>query len=781
MLKTKIENNLCIAKFLNESKDIINLEVFSKQICDQRFYLPIVGQFSAGKSHLINNLLGQKLLPTKLRETTAVLTFISYGKPQANAVFSSGKTIEMTLAEIQVLDHKKIENDAVVTQSNDGESDKIVRLNITIEHELLKSGVVIVDTPGVNTIVNEHEMFTQNILPETLALVYVFNTAPSAVDMSLLEKIQQYGINTTFVRTYLDQINTQSESIESCEQADQNILEKYLSKEKLAYFAVSNDVSDGWQDRMNTLYDHILYDIAFQAKSLMETGIEIKLNQLSEKYQQLLSQQLCRASELVNSSADEVNNKLKIVKNSERSFLRKCRTIEEKINSATQQVQLNVESIINRSKKAAIASFLAKMQHYTTLAKIEKDCPDIAQQQIDDFVEGITIQSQQEINRWVNEIQAGYEQEVIALSDELKNLTQLEFIIPVNELGSHSVDKAHYQNVLDDLGHLMELQEKSESELRQLNINNQDLLATQSHLKEVVAQIVHDQAILGDYQPQYMEIPGDNNISAIGKQIGALADIALLFTPVVAVEAVAGVAKAGKVIQGANKAKKAMDYVNQGVQIAAKCKQGVNGLQRTPIGQGMEKTGLFDLLSLEYWFEKVGRKFDTPPIKILDLEHQANLQQEKSRVSALHQTQIEKELTLRHEIENFTSQQQKENMRLELVQKKQHDKQQELNVLQQKSEQACCQKYKQQCVELFCQSLASPVQVILPAINKHIANTHNDIMNASTKDIMLELAKIESELKLFSNDTHKATESKAEIDKINVFIKQLSEQDLMCV
>jgi hypothetical protein len=790
MLIGKIEKYQRIAHYLSDSKDIVNLDVFSKQLNDQRFYLPIVGQFSAGKSHLINNLLGQKLLPTKKRETTAVLTFIAYGKPHATAVFSSGKEVEMTLAEIQKLDHQKLEDGTDIKEGLNSESDKIVRLNITIEHELLKSGVVIVDTPGVNTIVNEHEMFTKSILPETLALVYVFNTSPSAVDLSLLDKIQKYGINTTFVRTYIDQINTRSESIEACENTDKAILEKHLNKKKLSYFAVSNNVDEGWQSRMNSLYDYVLYNIAFDAKNLLETGIENKLNSLSEKYQQLLSQQLNRASALANSSADEVHNKLTAVQSSERKFKRQCKAIEDKINSATQQCKLNVQTIVDGNKKTALAAFTSKITNYASVAQVEKSCPDLAQQQMEDFVEMITDQAQQEINQWVNLIYSDYEHEVAVLSDELKNLTQLEINIPAAVLGMHTLDKARYQNVLDELEHLTNLQQKSESELAKLNINNNDLLATQAHLKELVTQISQEQAALGDYQPQYMEIPGDNNFSAIGKQIGALADIALLFTPVVAVEAVAGGAKAGKVIQAASKAKKtadtavkakqAMDYVNQGVQIAAKCKQGVNGLQRTSIGQGGEKAGLFDLLCLEFWFEKIGSKFDSPARKTLDLEYQANFQQEKARVNALHQVQVEQELALRHEIENFTSQQQKENMRLELTQKKQQAKQQELNEYQQKSEQEGLKRYQQQCGELFTQSLNSPARALLQGANKHIANIHNDIMSASTNDIMIELAKIEAELKQFTIENSEASGSKAEIDKINTFIKQLSEQDALC-
>lgn len=40
--------------------------------------MAFIGQFSAGKSYLINNLLERKLLPQGITETTPLLTYIRY-------------------------------------------------------------------------------------------------------------------------------------------------------------------------------------------------------------------------------------------------------------------------------------------------------------------------------------------------------------------------------------------------------------------------------------------------------------------------------------------------------------------------------------------------------------------------------------------------------------------------------------------------------------------------------------------------------------------------------
>ena len=41
--------------------------------------LAVMGQFSAGKSYLINNIIGKTILPVHITETTAAITLIRYG------------------------------------------------------------------------------------------------------------------------------------------------------------------------------------------------------------------------------------------------------------------------------------------------------------------------------------------------------------------------------------------------------------------------------------------------------------------------------------------------------------------------------------------------------------------------------------------------------------------------------------------------------------------------------------------------------------------------------
>ena len=81
-MQKKVEQYIEIGEFLQDGIALEKLSRMREKLQEQHFYLPIVGQFSSGKSSLINNLIGRRILPTMLSETTAFTTFIYYGEKE---------------------------------------------------------------------------------------------------------------------------------------------------------------------------------------------------------------------------------------------------------------------------------------------------------------------------------------------------------------------------------------------------------------------------------------------------------------------------------------------------------------------------------------------------------------------------------------------------------------------------------------------------------------------------------------------------------------------------
>jgi GTPase SAR1 family protein len=118
---------------------------------DERFRCLVIGEFSRGKSTLLNSILSGTVLPQKVSEATCVITHIIYGEtPHVKVVFQDGRPVEnLTLQEFR----KKYELE--VQDTIDQKTEAQERFN-AVDHaevyfplELCKHGVELVDSPGL--------------------------------------------------------------------------------------------------------------------------------------------------------------------------------------------------------------------------------------------------------------------------------------------------------------------------------------------------------------------------------------------------------------------------------------------------------------------------------------------------------------------------------------------------------------------------------------------------------------------------------------------------------
>jgi GTPase SAR1 family protein len=122
------------------------------------FRLAFVGEFSRGKSHLINRLLGREILPEGALPTTATLTSIVAGLEERMEVRVSGKT------EVRYLDDISWE-DLLATDDAGSETEVFAGVRISLNHQWLKSlDIEIIDTPGAGDLSERRINMVSDIL-----------------------------------------------------------------------------------------------------------------------------------------------------------------------------------------------------------------------------------------------------------------------------------------------------------------------------------------------------------------------------------------------------------------------------------------------------------------------------------------------------------------------------------------------------------------------------------------------------------------------------------------
>jgi predicted GTPase len=186
---------------------------------DGRFVLAVVGEFSSGKSFLLNALLGKVefeerpggkriagLLATDINPSTATITELTYAPDEsASALYANGREERIPLGRlarfIAVGEEGKLHD---ATGDEDAGAPVLVR--IAVDSSFLKSGFVVADTPGLASINPAHRRATLSYLPGADAVLYLIDTQQPFTegDASFLGIVRRYIESVFIVQTKID-------------------------------------------------------------------------------------------------------------------------------------------------------------------------------------------------------------------------------------------------------------------------------------------------------------------------------------------------------------------------------------------------------------------------------------------------------------------------------------------------------------------------------------------------------------------------------------------------
>ena len=136
---------------------------------DGLFLLVVVGEFNAGKSAFVNALLGADVLPEGVTPTTARITVVRFGDGTDPRVDDQGV------------------------------------LYVTAPVELLRD-LHVVDTPGTNAVLREHEAVTRRFVPRADVVLFVTSADRpfTESERAFLERIRDWGKKVVIIVNKMD-------------------------------------------------------------------------------------------------------------------------------------------------------------------------------------------------------------------------------------------------------------------------------------------------------------------------------------------------------------------------------------------------------------------------------------------------------------------------------------------------------------------------------------------------------------------------------------------------
>jgi Dynamin family len=193
------------------------------RLSEGRFFVACVGQFKRGKSSLLNALVARAVLPVGVVPVTSVVTVLRYGERlEARVRFGSGDWKDVALGSIGEF----------VSEAENPENQKGVSgVEVFVACDLLRSGMCLVDTPGIGSVFTGNTEATREFVPHIDAALVILGADPplSGVELDLVEETAKHIDRLIFVLSKADKLS--DEELREGRSFAENILRCRLGRE----------------------------------------------------------------------------------------------------------------------------------------------------------------------------------------------------------------------------------------------------------------------------------------------------------------------------------------------------------------------------------------------------------------------------------------------------------------------------------------------------------------------------------------------------------------------
>ncbi|TSI05123.1 dynamin family protein [Lysinibacillus sp. BW-2-10] len=217
----------------------------------------VVGQFSVGKSALLNALLGESLLSARRIESTKVLTRIRYcptdQAPRLVLQYQNGQSKEVPVEDIADLE-------TYTTFQGTDITDELRFVDVFWPLSILDEQLILIDTPGANSLTSTAFQVTEHALVEASAVMYLFNGQKGIdqTDYDLLSSLIQKQKRIFFVATHVDDLTNDD------------------------WLLVQQNVQQKLQEHVQDIHDTKIYPVssikALQGKQQKDTALLVESN-----------------------------------------------------------------------------------------------------------------------------------------------------------------------------------------------------------------------------------------------------------------------------------------------------------------------------------------------------------------------------------------------------------------------------------------------------------------------------------------------------------------------
>ncbi|MBR6953311.1 MAG: dynamin family protein, partial [Campylobacter sp.] len=313
---------------LNESADKLSQidENFKNRLQNAKiranssnFTVSVTGVINAGKSSMLNALLDFSVLGASNIPETANLTLLKYGEKAGAKIkfydenemqilgFSDKFKDEIAKFKAEFGD-KNIEISELInyTSAKNEISKYIKMIEMSLNSDILKDNISIVDTPGLDDTVVLREELTKNFMYESDAIIHLMNASQSSTkkDMSFIVDTLKNSKNNSLmvVLTHADLLSDKdlTDALKYTRKSIQEELSEYEFDENLisnvSFFCIDSLSKRGISELKNHIYESFFGENSIKAGAILDSFskeilivADLMISNLQEQRANLLS------------------------------------------------------------------------------------------------------------------------------------------------------------------------------------------------------------------------------------------------------------------------------------------------------------------------------------------------------------------------------------------------------------------------------------------------------------------------------------------------------------
>lgn len=190
------------------SYHIKKLENINERLINNKVEIGVIGITSSGKSTLLNAILGEKMLPQKVKPSSGVQVICEYGEKMKAVIFFNGDSKKKPILITKNF-AEEIENYGCESK-NPGNRLCVEEIRLFSDKFRLNHNIVLVDTPGLDAYdLKNHEEITLRLVLPSVQMVIFMTTVKGSSDktnLSLIDRIMTEDKPLLVVQNMIDSI-----------------------------------------------------------------------------------------------------------------------------------------------------------------------------------------------------------------------------------------------------------------------------------------------------------------------------------------------------------------------------------------------------------------------------------------------------------------------------------------------------------------------------------------------------------------------------------------------